>query len=95
MDINVKILIKCVRERTGMTHRESTAAVKATLATLREAIADGGSVNLKGLLSVKRVPRKERTYVGRLTNTTTFRPAHIRPAAYLSGPLIKEATQEV
>jgi len=91
--MNIKTLIRSVSEQTDLTHRQSEEAVRATLHSIREAIAEGQEIYLKGLLHVKRVHRKERVFFNPITPTPTKRPARTQPTISLSGPLVKEATQ--
>lgn len=93
--MNTKELIKVVHEETGLTYRESERAVRSVIGQVKEAVAGGDEVNLKGLLNIKRVHRNARVYKSGMTGSTVTKPAHTRPVISLSGPLVKEATREL
>lgn len=89
--MNIKDLIAVVREETGKSHRDCELIVRTAIHEMREHIANGGELNLKGLLVVKRVERKARSY----KSMGVTKPAHVRPSIRLSAPLIKAATKEL
>lgn len=92
--MNTGDLVKKVHQDTGLTWRQSETAVRSAIRAIRDNIANGGEVHLKGLLQVDRQNRKARTYTA-MGSQKVEKPAHVRPKISLSAPLVKEATVEV
>lgn len=61
MAINRTELVSAIADRSGLTKAQADEALSAFQATIIDALSDGESVRLTGLMTIERVERAART----------------------------------
>ncbi len=88
--MNKTELIAAVAEKTGLSKKDSEAALAAVLNTITEALAEGDKVQLVGFGSFEVKNRAERTGLNPKTMETIAIPASKAPV-FKAGKALKDA----
>ncbi|MDR0690833.1 MAG: HU family DNA-binding protein [Streptococcaceae bacterium] len=88
--MNKSNLVDAVAEKTGLTKKDSVAAVDATFKTIQEALTEGEKVQLIGFGNFEVRQRAERKGRNPQTRKEIIIPASKTPA-FKAGKALKEA----